>query len=109
MASQSFDDVERAWFTIDQNFHDLYAAAGNDAEREQLTQMRDSARDTYWKAVADGLAANDAMVVDTRKQLEAAQAQLDASIADMQNFSETIDRIAQVVRLAAALVTLAGA
>lgn len=107
MATDNFDAVEAAWFTIDENFYDLYNAAPPE-RRIELTALRDSARDTYWKAVEDGLAAGDAMVARTRQELKEAHEELKQLLAEMESFSAVVDALTNVVKLAAALVTLAG-
>lgn len=107
MANENFDAVEAAWFTIDENFSVLYAAAPDDEARRELTEQRDSARDAYWKAVEDGLAAGDALVKKTRDQLKDANEELKRLIEEMERFSALLESITKVVQLAAALVTLA--
>jgi hypothetical protein len=107
MADNTFDEVEQAWFTIDENFDGLYRAAPNDEARTHLRELRDSARDAYWRAVEDGLAAGDALVAKTRKELKEAHEELKRLIEEMEGFSQVVEALGQVVKLAAALVTLA--
>ena len=106
MADNNSDAVEQAWFTIDENFDTVYNAAPAEA-RPELKALRDSARDAYWKAVEDGLAAGDGMVASTRAELNEAHEELKRLIEEMESLTAVVNAMAQVVKLAAALVTLA--
>lgn len=98
--------IERSFYLIDTNFSTLYEAA-NDDMRRTLIATRDAARDTFWAAVDRSLEDNHELVQSIRAQLDDANEQLAAMIAEMNWISETIDLITEIVKLASSLATIA--
>ncbi|CAN0578426.1 unnamed protein product [Ectocarpus sp. 12 AP-2014] len=104
---QNIEQIERAFYIIDANFSTLYLKSENEASRRSLTAARDAARDTFWAAVAKELEDNHDLVQQTRGELTAASDQLEQMIEETESFAKTIDQIAQVVKLASSLATIA--
>ncbi|HEY0777345.1 MAG TPA: hypothetical protein VGD56_05195 [Gemmatirosa sp.] len=94
---------------IEDHFDVLYAACTTDAARAKLRALQSSARDAYWKAVADGLDDDNLVVQEIRRDLVAATAQIQAHIDTLADITAVLGMLTEAVRLAGALVGLAAA
>ena len=101
--------IADTFLTLDRNFSKLYAACTTDAERMQLTALRDGARDTFWAAQAKSLSDSHEVVVQLREQLNAANSQVVAQLQGLIQIVQALKLIAEAVKTAAALASLAAA
>ncbi len=108
MSGETLEQIARTFFSIDERMDELSALASTPEEHAQLRGARDAARDTYWAAVAKRLEDNNPMVASTRASLATANEKLSEEIGKMESFAAIINAISSAVRLAAALVTMAG-
>jgi len=108
MANANLDQIKRIYDLIDDNFDALFAK-GDPKQKARLTALRDSARDAFWKAVAENLSDDHDLVTETLQELQAANDKVEQSVKTLQNIAAVLDLVTQGVKLAAALVTLAAA
>lgn len=108
MHDEIYAQIAKTYRLIDGHWDALWGAAHTDADREQLKDARDGARDAFFAASATKLEDNHSLVVAIRASLKDANDELDGLIMSMASFSKTIKAITQAVTLAAAVVTLAG-
>ncbi len=101
------DAVHDTYRLLDDNFDALYAASPTAAARAQLRALHASARDAYWKAVADGLHDDNQIVQDIRRDLAGATALIQQHIATLKDVTAVLGMLTEAVRLAGALVGLA--
>jgi hypothetical protein len=101
--------ITDTFFTLDRNFSNLYAACTTDAQRTQLTALRDGARDTFWAAQAKNLSDSHEVVVQLREQLNAANNKVAAELQGLIQIVQVLKLIAEAVKTAAALASLAAA
>ena len=99
--------VQSAYEVLDENFDTLYQSCKTPEQKQSLRSLHDAARDTYWRAVAVVLKDNSPVVCEIYAELQQANQDLKALIANLQNISALIQLVTQAVRLAASLVTLA--
>nr|MDQ6924683.1 hypothetical protein [Candidatus Eremiobacteraeota bacterium] len=99
--------VHDTYRLLDDHFDEIYAACQTDDARAQLRALHASARDAYWKAVADGLHDDNLVVQDIRRDLTAATTRIQAQLATLEDVTAVLDMLTQAVRLAGALVGLA--
>jgi hypothetical protein len=107
--AESKKAIADTFLTLDRNFSKLYAACTTDAERTQLTALRDGARDTFWAVQAKSLADSHEVVVQVRQQLKAANSKVAAELRDLTKIVQILKLIAEAVKTAAALASLAAA
>lgn len=107
--SSALDAVHDTYRLLDDHFDAIYAACRTDAERAQLRALHASARDAYWKAVADGLHDDNLVVQDIRRDLATATARIGEQLATLQEVADLLGAMTEAVRLAGALVGLAAA
>ena len=105
----ALDAVHDTYRLLDDHFDDIYAACRTDAERAQLRALHASARDAYWKAIADGLHDDNLVVQDIRRDLADATARIDEQLATLEEVTDVLRAMTEAVRLAGALVGLAAA
>lgn len=103
----ALDAVHDTYHLLDDHFDEIYAACQTDDARAQLRALHASARDAYWKAVADGLHDDNLVVQDIRRDLAAATTRIQAQLATLEDVTAVLDMLTQAVRLAGALVGLA--
>src|SRR5689334_7995561 len=100
-------EIERTYFQIRDNFDLAYQKCGSDAERQQLRAVYDSARDAYWKAIADSLADDNAVVRGLLGDLEKTNQRVGDMLSGLQNTVAFLHLATEAVKLAAAVATLA--
>jgi len=105
----ALDAVHDTYRLLDDHFDDVYAACQTDAQRAQLRALHASARDAYWKAVADGLRDDNQVVQDIQRDLAAATGRIQQQLKTLQDVVAVLQVMTEAVRLAGALVGLAAA
>lgn len=103
----ALDAVHDTYRLLDDHFDDVYGACQTDAQRAELRALHASARDAYWKAVADGLHDNNQIVQDIRRDLAAATARIEQQLTTLQDVTAVLQAMTEAVRLSGALVGLA--
>lgn len=103
----ALDAVYDTYRLLDDHFDEVYAACQRDDQRLQLRALHASARDAYWKAVADGLRDDNRVVQDIRRDLADATARIRQQLATLQDVTAVLRMLTEAVRLAGALVGLA--
>jgi len=107
--SASISDLETTLTLLEDNFHDAYIAAPDDASRLQLRLTLAAARDAYWKAVADGMKDKNEFVQQLSDELKIENDNLSTALGNLQNFAAFLDTAKEAVKLAAAIAALAAA
>jgi hypothetical protein len=105
-ADDNLVEIRRIYQAIDDHFDALYAQC-NATQKTQLTALRDSARDAFWRAISANLADDHGLVVQTFNELQVTNNQLDTDLKSLQDISGCLQTLTEGVKLAAALVTLA--
>ncbi len=108
MADTTIDEIEETFLTLDQHEYELRLKANSDAEKKAIQSARDAARDAFWAARAKDLTDNDPFVAELKKSLKVANAEMKEQIKAMESFTKIIKSINEAVKIAAAIVTLAG-
>ena len=101
--------VHDTYRLLDDNFDALYTACTTDAARATLRALHASARDAYWKAIADGLHDDNLVVQGIRRDLVQATARIQDQLATLVDVTAVLSMLTDAVRLAGALVGLAAA
>ena len=107
-ANKNLTEIKRTYQLIDDNFDAIYAA-GNAAQKATLIASRDAARDAFWKAVAENLTDDHELVTQTFDELKATNDQIKKDLQGLQDIAGFLNTLAQGVKLAAALASLAAA
>ncbi len=107
-SNPNLEEVKKTYRLIDDNFDTVYAQCNAD-QKKQLIASRDAARDAFWRAVAENLTDDHGLVAQTYADLQAANKKIQDDLEGLQNVSAFLDTVAQGVKLAGALVTLAAA
>jgi hypothetical protein len=102
----SFEAIKAAWFSIRDNFGELYMRATTDDQRHNLVADRDGARDAFYVALNGKFQEEDAFVAKTKKQLSDARAGLEAELKSLKNVKHALDLVSSVVKLMAALAAM---
>jgi len=105
----ALDAVHDTYRLLDDHFDEVYAACQTDAQRAQLRALHASARDAYWKAIADGLHDNNQVVQDIQRDLADATGRIRQQLQTLQDVTAVLAVMTEAVRLAGALVGLAAA
>jgi hypothetical protein len=100
-------EIERTYFQLRDNFDTAYQKCENYAERQQLRAVYDSARDAYWKAIADSLADDNPVVRGLLDDLKKTNKQVGDMLVDLKNVVSFLHLVTEAVKLAAAVATLA--
>ena len=101
-------EIQKTYHLIDDNFDTIYAKC-DPGQKTQLMALRDSARDTFWRAAADNLSVDHAIVANTIDELSTTNDQLSQDVQSLADIAGFLDTLTQGVKLAAALATLAAA
>lgn len=107
--SSALGAVHDTYRLLDDHFDEIYAACRTDADRARLRALHASARDAYWKAIADGLHDDNLVVQDIRRDLATANARIQEQLATLEEVADLLRAMTEAVRLAGALVGLAAA
>lgn len=99
--------VEDVYLALDAAFDTLYAEASS-KQRLMLRAVHASARDAYWKAVAERLEDDNPMVKQVVADLKKTTKELKSQLSAMEDVAEAISVASKAVQLAGSLVTLAG-
>jgi hypothetical protein len=102
-------EIKRTYDLIDSNFDAAYQKCETDDQRKQLVALRDSARDAFWKSIAENLSDNHALIDKSLNDLKTTNDNIQAAVKSLQNISAFLNMVTQGVTLAAAVVTLAAA
>jgi uncharacterized protein YfbU (UPF0304 family) len=100
-------DISSVYTVYQTSFSQIYGACTTDQQRSTVLAQYTAARDAYWAAAAKTLSDNNSVVQSIDQQLQAANAQVAQSLANLQNIAAFISAAAGAIQLAASLVTLA--
>lgn len=103
---KSREDIKYLYYTIDDNFTEIYSACENDKQKKYATLCRDAARDAYRAAEAVDLSGNSEFVNEIRQDLKKLNVELSESLQEVKDISRVLNTMKDTVRLAASLVTL---
>jgi hypothetical protein len=101
-------EIKRTYDLIDNNFDAAYQKCNTD-QQKQLVNLRDSARDAFWKSIAENLSDNHALIDKSLNDLKTTNDNIQAAVKSLQDISAFLNMVTQGVTLAAAVVTLAAA
>ena len=101
--------IQTVYLLLEGHFQVLYQACQTDAQRTQLQTLYVAARDAFWKAQNEQLIDDNATVQSISAELDQANNQIQQSLAGLHNIVAVLGLIANGVKLAAALATLAAA
>jgi hypothetical protein len=107
-ADANLAEIKKTYQLIDDNFDAIYAKC-DPGQKTTLIALRDSARDAFWRAAAANLSDDHDVIAQTYDELQATNNQLQNDVQALQDVSGFLDTLAQGVKLAGALVTLAAA
>lgn len=101
-------EIQKTYQLIDDNFDAIYSKC-DASQKTHLIALRDAARDTFWRAAADNLSVDHAVVAHTIEDLSSTNDKISQDLASLSNIASFLDTLTQGVKLAAALATLAAA
>jgi hypothetical protein len=101
-------EIKKTYHLIDDNFDTIYAKC-DASQKAKLIALRDAARDTFWRAIADNLSVDHDIVAHTVNELTSTNTQIEQDLTSLANVTSFLDTLTQGVKLAAALATLAAA
>ena len=101
--------LREPFLKIDARYDALYDACTTDKQRKQLREMRDLARDIFWKAVKIGVEPGNALAKQLHADLVKANKQINAELKDLKDMTETISFLTELLKTAASLAVLAAA
>ena len=105
-ANETFDDLERQYFTIKSNFNRLLFACQTDDQRNELRAAYANSRDNYNKAMNQIFDDNDTAIDALRSELSNSQQQIEDSLTNLQEISKVIDTITAAVSVGTRLVAI---
>ena len=101
--------IKQTYDLLDDNFDAIYVKCVTPDQKTMLIALRDAARDAFWRAVAEHLSDNHAVIALTINELQDTNTKIQADVETLSNISDFLDTVTQGVKLAGALVTLAAA
>jgi|ERR1017187_2031277 hypothetical protein len=101
--------IKQTYYLIDDNFDQIYSQCNTPDLKQQATELRDGARDAYWKAVAANLADETNLVNTIRKQLQDTNSQVQDSLSDLKDIVGFLKLMTEALKLACSLAVLAAA
>ena len=104
----TFDVLEKQYFTIKNNIGNLLAACQTDAQRDALRNAYAAARDNYNTAINQVFKDNDLTVAGLRAELKDKQQQIEQSLTGLQDISAVINAITAAVGVGTKLVAITG-
>lgn len=105
---ENIDAIAKTYHLIDDNFDAIYTHCDT-AQRIKLIACRDSARDTFWNAIAKDLRDNHQLVEDTLANLKVVNDKIETDLKNLKNISALLQLLTEGIKLAASLATLAAA
>ena len=91
------------------NYRLAYGKCTSPEQQHQLIQLRDAARDAYFKAIADGLDADTPMVRELTAQLTVTNNQITTMLKNLTDIVAFLKLTSDAIKLAASVVALAAA
>jgi hypothetical protein len=108
MQTKYLAEVETTYDLLEENFDALYERCESLEQRQLLRGLHSSARDAYWRAVATAMQDGNQIVREIYTDLVDANQQIKLMIVNLQVVDALLSLARQAVRLAAALISLAG-
>ena len=105
----AFLQIKKTYRTLEDNYDDLYAECKTDDQRSAFRQLHSSARDAYWKAIADGLDDDNVLVKQFTDELKSTNKAIQASLSSLKDIVAFLKQVTEAVKLAAAIAALAAA
>jgi len=111
MADESplLSEIKQTYFRLDDDFDEIYAACKTDDQRAALRSLHASARDAFWKAVAEILDDHNPFVMSIYNDLKKSNTSIKKMLDNLKDIVAFLKLATEAVRLAAALATLAAA
>ena len=106
--SETFDQIEKQYFTVKGRFNDLISACKTDEQRGALQADYASLRDNYNKAMNQRFEDNDPAIATLRSELRKRQEEIECSLKNLQDITAVIDSISSAVRIGTKLVETVG-
>jgi hypothetical protein len=101
--------IKQTYFLIDDNFDQIYSQCSTPDQKQQATELRDGARDAYWKAVASTLADDSNLVNTIRAELQDTNSQVKSLLTNLQDIVSFLKLLTEALKLACSLTVLAAA
>ena len=108
-ADPAFAEIKKTYNALDDNYDELYAGCKTDDQRAALRQLHSSARDVYWKAIADGIDDDNALVRQFTGELKDTNKQIQDALGELKDIAAFLTLATEAVKLAGAIATLAAA
>jgi hypothetical protein len=101
--------IKQTYFLIDDSFDQVYSQCRTPDQKQQATELRDGARDAYWKAIASNLSDDSDLVNRILKELQDTNSQVKESLSDLQDIVGFLKLLTEALKLACSLTVLAAA
>jgi len=101
--------IKQMYFLIDDNFDSVYSQCKTGEQKQQARDVRDGARDAYWRAVAADLSDDTNLVNSIRNELQAANKEIKDSLDDLKDIVAFLKVATEALKLACSLALLAAA
>ncbi len=105
-AGAPFDDLEKQYFTIKDNFNELIAACQNDDQRNALRAAYAQSRDNYNTAMNLILDDNDPQVGSLLSELSNSQNEIENSLTNLQDITTALNTITAAVSVGTKIVAM---
>jgi thymidylate synthase len=103
----SFQMLKTLYFTLDQNFNELFGACQTDAQRNQLRKDYVNARDNFWEAQNRTFREDDPIVKQIGVDLAKVQTKIQKDLGKLKDIVSMLQFIDTAVSLGSRLITLA--
>jgi chromosome segregation ATPase len=105
---ETFDQIEKQYFSVKGRFNDLIAACKTDEQRAALQAAYASLRDNYNKAMNQRFEDNDPAIATLRSELQRGQEEIERSLTNLKDITAVIDSISSAVSIGTKLVEIVG-